>query len=51
MWVYRGILPHLEVFTGRAEDHLLQDEAPDEGIEGEVGEPHDPREDAGHKEA
>ena len=27
MWVYRGILPHLEVFTGRAEDHLLQDEA------------------------
>ena len=51
MWVYRGILPHFEVFTRRAEDHLLQDEAPDEGVEGEVGEPHDPREDAGDKEA
>ena len=46
MWVYRGILPHFEVFTGCAEDHLLQDEAPDEGVEGEVGEPHDPRADA-----
>ena len=51
MWVYRGILPHLEVFTGRAEDHLLQDEAPDEGVEDEVGKSHDPREYAGHKEA
>ena len=51
MWVYRGVLPHLEVFTRRAEDHLLQDEAPDEGVEGEVGKPHNPREDARHKEA
>ena len=51
MRVYRGILPHLEVFTGCAEDHLLQDETPDERVEGEVGEPHDPREDARDKEA
>ena len=51
MWVYRGVLPHLEVFTRRAEDHLLQDEAPDEGVEGQVGKPHNPREDARHKEA
>ena len=48
MGIYRGVLPHLEVFTGCAEDHLLEDDAPDERIEGEVGKPHDPREDAGH---
>ena len=51
MGVNGWVLPHLEVFTGGAQHHLFQDEAPDEGVEDEVGKSHDPREYAGHKEA
>ena len=51
MGVNGWVLPHLEVFTGGAQHHLFQDEAPDEGVEDEVGKSYDPREYAGHKEA
>ena len=51
MGVYRGVFPHFEVFTGGAQDHLLEDETSNKGVKGEVGESHNPGEDAGHKEA
>ena len=51
MGVYRGVFPHFEVFTGGAQDHLLEYETSNKGVKGEVGESHNPGKDAGHKEA